>query len=104
MLIIGLLLGVLVLGGGVILFLFWQGTFTTYVMDDGKVEDGVAEVLQDPEDGFGIASVSSVDCPTDQEIIVKATFNCTASIDGEERQIPVDVLNEDGDFRVNQPK
>lgn len=104
LLIIGLLLGILVLGGGVILFLFWQGTFTTYVMDNGKVEEAVAEILQDPEDGFGIASVSSVSCPTDQEIVVKATFNCTVSIDGEEQRVPVDILNEDGDFRVNQPK
>lgn len=98
------LLGLLVIGGGAAGVIWWQGGFTTYVMDKAAVEEGVNSVLTDPEEGFNLGGVSSVTCPAEQEVIVNARFACTATVEGTDRSVQVTILNEDGDYEVGQPE
>ncbi len=77
--------GVLVVGCG--------GT----VIDSGKAEDALQQNLQRSLD----RKVSSVDCPSDQDVDPGATFTCTVRYSGgEQATATLKVLNDDADVSL----
>ncbi|MCO1577506.1 DUF4333 domain-containing protein [Crossiella sp. SN42] len=91
----------LVLIGVVFGVLAVLGVFTSKVLDTKAVQQGVQKVLTE---NFGIAKVTGVSCPNQPAIKAGNTFTCTASIDGKQRQVPVKVTNDSGEYEVGQPK
>ena len=59
-------------------------------LDTGDAADKIAAEL-----GPG----ASVECPDDVTVEDGATFECTATLDGTEVPIEVELVGEDGDFR-----
>ncbi|MGO1052469.1 DUF4333 domain-containing protein [Crossiella sp. CA198] len=94
------LVGVVLIGlvFGVLAFL---GVFTSKVLDTKAVQTGVQKVLTE---NFGIAKVTAVTCPNQPAIKAGNTFTCTATVDGKQRQVPVKVTNDSGEYEVGQPK
>lgn len=67
------------------------------VIDDVKSEDAIE---QNVEDRLG-KKVSAVECPSDVEVEVGATFECTVTLaGGEEETAKLKILNEDADVEL----
>ena len=67
------------------------------VIDDAKNEAMLEEYV---EDSLG-KKVSTVECPSGVEVEKGATFECTVTLAGGERETAtIEVLNEDADIRV----
>jgi len=78
----------------------WPGWFSKKVFDSAAVQDGVKTILHDDYQ----LDVSSVSCPSGQEVKTGATFTCTATISGQQKQVQVIVRSDDGKYEVAQPK
>jgi hypothetical protein len=66
-------------------------------IDDVKVADTIQAYLEKSLD----ENVKSVDCPSDQPIDPKSTFDCeVVLVGGEEKIATVEVRNEDADYDV----
>lgn len=77
------------------------GAFTpTPQFDETALEDGVREVLNDD---FALTDVRVVDCPAEVEVTPGLEFECVFRSGGGEVSIPVEVLTEDGQYRVGGP-
>ncbi|HVV14783.1 DUF4333 domain-containing protein [Amycolatopsis sp.] len=78
---------------------FWKpGFFVKQVLSQSAVQDGVKSMLSQ----YG-KTPSAVSCPADQEVKAGTTFTCTATIDGQQQQITVTVLDSDGKYQVGRP-
>jgi len=67
------------------------------VLDTSKTEDTLKQDLQKSLE----KPVTSVDCPSDQEVEPGATFTCTVTLaGGEERTETLRIRNEDADLSV----
>ncbi|HWP32132.1 MAG TPA: DUF4333 domain-containing protein [Solirubrobacterales bacterium] len=67
------------------------------VLDSAKTEDTLAHSLES-ERG---EKVSSVDCPSGQEVEPKATFECTIQLENGQRETAtLEIRNEDADVSV----
>lgn len=67
------------------------------VIDDAKTEDAIEQNL---ESGLG-KKVSAVDCPSGVEVEAGASFDCTVTLKGGNRETAsLKVLNEDADVEV----
>lgn len=67
------------------------------VIDDVKTEEAIEQNL---ESGLG-KEVSSVDCPSGVEVEAGASFDCTVTLKGGNRETAsLRVLNEDADVEV----
>ena len=67
------------------------------VIDDGKAEDAVKQNLQ----GSLPVKIVSVDCPSDQKVEPKATFDCQISTaKGTEAVATLKILNDDADVKI----
>jgi len=87
----------------VVLFLY-PGVLNKKVFDHAKVEAGVTKILTDPApNGYGLAGVSGVSCPSDQAVKVDAKFICTGSVGGSQKQINITVKDADGKYEVAPP-
>lgn len=75
------------------------GFFVTKVFDSAAVQQGVQKVLTD---NYGLA-VSAVTCGKDIKVANGATFQCDATIDGEQKKVPVTVTSATGDYQVGRP-
>lgn len=95
-------IGVLVLVVGTVAFLGFvaPGWFTAKVFDTNAVQQGVQQVLTEQ---YQIAGVESVTCPDSQEVTVGHTFECTATINGEQQAVPITVTSEEGNYEVGKP-
>ncbi len=77
------------------------GTF----FDHTRVEAGVTKILTDaPPNGYGQTGVTDVSCPADQAVKTGATFTCTATIGGAQKQITVTVKDDSGKYEVGVPR
>jgi hypothetical protein len=90
---------VLVAAAGILGFV-WPGFFNTKVLDTAAVEQGVQRVLQSDYH----YSVSGVTCPSSPQVKVGNVFYCTATIQGQQKQVQVTVKTADGQYEVAQPK
>jgi Domain of unknown function (DUF4333) len=67
------------------------------VLDDAKSETSIEAYL---EDSLG-RKVSAVECPSGVEVEKDATFECTVTLAGGERETAtMEILNEDADIGV----
>jgi hypothetical protein len=67
------------------------------VIDDVKTADTIQRYLEKSLD----ENVKSVDCPSDQPVDPKSTFDCEVALVGGEQMIAtVEVRNEDADFGI----
>jgi hypothetical protein len=96
-----LVVGLLVIAGGVVAALYFAGTLTRTTFDNTAVQNGVRQVLTED---YGLQNVSDVSCPAGQEVKTGATFTCRATIDGQQKNVPITVKTDDGEYEVGQPK
>jgi hypothetical protein len=89
----------LALGAGVTAWLL--GAFQGDVLDQDSLQNGVITVLHD---NFGEHDVSNAKCPDDQPARNGTTFECTVEISGQEKTVPIRVLNEKPEFEVGAPR
>jgi hypothetical protein len=88
----------------VVLFLY-PGFLNKKVFDHAKVEAGVTKILTDaPPNGYGQTGVTGTSCPSDQAVKTGATFTCTATVGGSQKQITVTVKDDSGKYEVGVPR
>lgn len=75
-------------------------------LDVAKAQQGVAEVLSDPVNGYGAEQVSQVSCNggTNPPIVDGKAFTCQAVIDGNPYDITVTFKGDDGTYEVDWPR
>ncbi|MDV6014001.1 DUF4333 domain-containing protein [Haloechinothrix sp. LS1_15] len=71
------------------------------VFDDAAMQDEVHRVLTEH---FDVAGLDVVTCPPEQPVSEGITFTCTATIDGEEHDVPITVTDDDGAYTVGEPE
>ena len=72
----------------------------TTVFDATAVAQGVGSVLTEQ---YRVADVGAVTCPGGEEVETGATFECTATIAGEQVPITVTVVDDSGTYTVSRP-
>lgn len=73
------------------------GRLFTPMLDRASVQTGVAEVLKQD---FGLADVEKVECPSDQPATTGTQFECTFSYNAKSYPVAVEVINDQGQYRV----
>jgi len=75
-------------------------------LDVAKAQQGVAEILSDPINGYGAEQVSQVSCNggTNPPIADGRTFSCKAVIDGGAYDVTVTFKGNDGTYEVDWPR
>lgn len=71
------------------------------VFDEKAVQDAVFKVLAE---SYQIKHLETVICPKDQPVKTGTKFNCTATIDGERKTVPIEVTSDEGTYSVSMPK
>lgn len=95
-----MIVGVVVIVGGVIGLGAAAGWFTTRLLDQQAVQDGVRQILTTHYD----MDVSTVSCPRAPEVKVNNTFTCTIGLStGESTTVRIVVVSEDGTYTVGRP-
>jgi hypothetical protein len=82
------------------------GTLKTTELNVTNVEAGVAEVLEDPVNGYGAESVSSVRCNggKNPEVERGLSFKCQAVVNGKQREVTAVIVDNDGTYEVDWPR
>ena len=71
------------------------------VIDSAKAEAALEQNVEQATD----RKVSAVDCPSDVEVAPKATFECTVTYTGGEREVAtLEIRNSDADVSVTSLK
>lgn len=85
--------------------LLWK-TPSAKQLDVANAQQGVAEVLSDPINGYGAEQVSQVSCNggTNPPIVDGRTFTCRAVIDGDPYDVTVTFKGDDGTYEVDWPR
>lgn len=96
-----LVVGVVVIAGVVVVLLAVTGALGRTTFDQVAVQDGVKKILTED---YKIENVGEVSCPAGQEVEPGATFTCSASIDGQPRQVTITVKTDEGEYEVGQPR
>ena len=72
--------------------------------DRKLVANGVGTVLTGKQpSGYGLSSVTRVNCPDDQAVAAGNSFACSVVIGGETKTVTVDIVNSEGWYIVGQP-
>jgi Domain of unknown function (DUF4333) len=95
-----LVVGVLVLGAALVAVLALSGRLGTTTFDNVAVQNGVKKILTEDYK----KNVTSVTCPAGEEVKAGRTFTCTATVDGQQRQVTITVKSDDGAYEVGEPK
>jgi nicotinamide mononucleotide (NMN) deamidase PncC len=78
---------------------FWKpGFLVTEEFDQQALQAGVTQVLTQ-DYGLGATGVS---CPEGQKVEAGTTFTCSANVDGENVEVPVTVLDDQGTYQVGR--
>lgn len=96
-----LVIGLLVIAGGVVAALVLTGALGKKTFDNNAVQRGVETILTRD---YGIEKVSNVSCPAGQEVKSGKTFDCSVSVDNQQRTVTITVKTDSGDYEVSQPK
>jgi Domain of unknown function (DUF4333) len=97
-----LAVGVLVIAGAVLAVLLATGRLSrTTTFDNTAVQNGVKDILTRE---YKIDNVSSVSCPSGQEVKAGRTFTCTATVGGQQRTINITVKTDAGEYEVGRPQ
>jgi len=76
------------------------------VLDVSKAQQGVAQVLVDPVNGYGVTSLGSVACNNGANPVVQQgnSFTCAVVIEGAQRNVTVVFQDDDGTYAVDRPR
>ncbi len=76
------------------------------VLDIGKAQQGVAQVLVDPINGYGLSSLGSVSCNGGSNPIVQQgnSFTCDVTVNQEQRHVTVVFQDDQGTYAVDRPR
>lgn len=76
------------------------------VLDVSTVEDGVAAVLRDPVDGYGVYGLTDVTCNggKDPAVTAGAEFRCEVVVDGRTRSVLAVFQDDAGTYAVDRPR
>lgn len=88
--------GVVVLAVAAVLAFLWPGFLVSERFDQQALEAGVTKILTE-DYGLGVTGVA---CPDDQTVSAGATFTCRANVDGEQVDVPITVLDDQGTYQV----
>ena len=91
---------VVIVAAVAVLGFVWPGWFNTKVLDTSTLENGVKGILQND---YKI-NVSTVTCPSSPEVKVNSSFNCQATIGGQQKNVKVTIKSSDGLYEVSQPQ
>lgn len=89
-------IAVVVLAVAAVLAFLWPGFLVFERFDQQALEAGVAKILTE-DYGLGVTGVA---CPDDQTVSADATFTCRANVDGEQVDVPIRVLDDQGTYQV----
>lgn len=92
---------VVLVAAAAILGFVWPGWFNTKVLDQASVQDGVKNIVQNT---YKSGNVSSVSCPPGQQVKAGNSFDCTITVDGQQKTVHVTVKDASGQYEVGQPK
>lgn len=95
-------IGALVVVVAVVCFLGFvtPGFFKTEVFNSTQMQTDVQKLLTDT---YKIDGVTSVTCPAQQEVKDGTKFECTATINGKQQQVPITVKGSGGNYEVSPP-
>ncbi|AOS63238.1 DUF4333 domain-containing protein [Actinoalloteichus hymeniacidonis] len=91
---------VVLLGALAVLGFVWPGFFNTRVFDENAVEEAVTRIVRED---YGASEVSDVTCPAGRPLEAGTSFDCTATVDGEQSTITISVQTDEGEYQVGQP-
>lgn len=77
------------------------GLLVRSVFDATSVQEGVEQTLRD---SYHLDTVRSVRCPRGQTAEPGRTFDCSASLNGARKSVPVTVRDSSGVYEVGYPK
>lgn len=69
-------------------------------LDKVAAEQAIKRILTE---SYGVAAVSSVQCPGVQEVMAGNRFECTLVADGASRKVTVTFTDNDGTYEVSRP-
>jgi hypothetical protein len=94
---VGAVVFVLVLVG--VLGFGYPGFFNTQVLDAAAVQQGVQGVLTQE---YGL-EVETVTCAEGVVVEAGASFECQATVDGENMTVPITITSDQGNYEVGRP-
>jgi len=99
------LFGGLALVGGLWFSGYFGGGSGT-VLDVGRAEAGVQQILSDPINGYGANNVTDVECNGGKNPQVEAGkgFSCEVAINGAQRRVQVVFRDDAGTYEVDGPR
>jgi len=104
----GAVVAVVVIGGAALIGGLWISGFlgTGTVLDVGKAEAGVTQILSDPINGYGANDVTAVECNggKNPEVEAGAGFSCDVTINGAKRTVQVVFQDDLGTYEVDGPR
>ncbi|GAA4679076.1 hypothetical protein GCM10023215_10110 [Pseudonocardia yuanmonensis] len=78
---------------------FWvPGFLVTEEFDQQALQAGVTQILTED---YGL-DATAVSCPEGQRVEAGTTFTCSANVDGENVEVPVTVLDDQGTYQVGR--
>jgi hypothetical protein len=94
--------GVLVIAAAVLAMLVATGRLSrTTTFDNTAVQNGVRDILTRE---YRIQNVTTVTCPSGQEVKAGRTFTCTANVGGTDRRVTITVKTDAGEYEVGRPQ
>jgi len=69
--------------------------------DHAAMQDAVHQILTEYHQ---VENLGTVICPPRKPVEEGVKFSCTATIDGEQKKVPITVTSDDGDYRVGAPR
>ena len=92
----------MILLAGVVGFLGFvtPGFFLVRVLDPAAVQTGVQKVLTND---YGLTGVDRVICSEGNRVAVDTTFECRATVAGDQVTVPIRVTSTEGDYEVGRP-
>ncbi|WP_028935879.1 DUF4333 domain-containing protein [Pseudonocardia spinosispora] len=76
------------------------GYFTTKVLDQAALQNGVRTILQND---YRLTNVAEVVCPPNQKVLPGRAFECVARINNAPAQVRVLIQTKDGRYTVGRP-
>ncbi len=79
---------------------FWLPGWAPKSLSQTAVQDGVKQILTRD---YQAADVSNVSCPSGEKVAKGHSFSCTVTIGGQQQQVKVTLLDDDGKYEVSRP-
>lgn len=97
-LVIGGVVGVLVVAAVLVLGFWRPGFLVTQEFDQQALQTGVTQILTQD---YGL-EVTALTCPDGQRVAAGESFTCAATVDGENVDVPITVLDDQGTYQVGR--